>query len=103
MVYLVLVVCLDAAGITCLKLSRGFAVPGFALGMLLCYGIELACLALALRRIPMSLAYAIRCGAGTALVTLIGCFAFHEPLTMAKAASLGLIALGVAGLNLSKS
>ncbi len=101
MFYLVLVVGLDAAGVTCLKLSGGFSKPGYALAMLLCYGLELICLALALRRIPMGLVYALRCGAGTALVALIGCLAFHEPLTVAKAVSLGLIIFGVIGLNMS--
>ena len=103
MFYLVLVVGLDAAGVTCLKMSHGVLLSWFVPGMLLCYCLELVCLALALRRLPMGLAYALRCGAGTASVAVIGCLAFHEPMTLAKALSLGLIIFGVGGLNLSVS
>jgi small multidrug resistance pump len=43
--------------------------------------------------------YAVWSGVGTALAATIGIAYFREPLTLIKAASLGLVILGVVGLS----
>jgi small multidrug resistance pump len=55
----------------------------------------------ALKKIDMSMAYAVWAGVGTALITLVGIFFFKEPATMLKLASIALIIIGVVGLHLS--
>ena len=49
----------------------------------------------------MSVAYAIWSGVGTVLITVIGVLHFKESVTMIKIACIGLIIIGVVGLNLS--
>ena len=44
--------------------------------------------------------YAIWSGAGTSLMALVGYWVFNESLPPLKVASIGLIVLGVIGLNL---
>ena len=56
---------------------------------------------LALRRLELSVAYAIWSGVGTALTAMIGFAYFREPLTLIKLASLALVVLGVVGLSLA--
>jgi small multidrug resistance pump len=58
-------------------------------------------LTLALKRIDVSVAYAVWSGVGTALIATIGVLWFKEPATALKLVSLGLIILGVIGLNMS--
>ncbi len=49
---------------------------------------------------PVSVAYAVWAGAGTALVALVGLAFLDEPLSWVKALCLVLIIGGVVGLNL---
>ena len=56
---------------------------------------------LALKRLDLSMAYAIWSGVGTALAAMIGITYFREPLTLFKIASLMLVILGVVGLSLA--
>jgi small multidrug resistance pump len=56
---------------------------------------------LALKRLDLSVTYAIWSGVGTALAALIGIAYFREPLTLIKVASLALVILGVVGLSLA--
>jgi small multidrug resistance pump len=57
-------------------------------------------LTLSLKRLDVSLAYAVWSGMGTALIATIGMLWFREPMTAVKLASLALIIIGVLGLNL---
>ncbi len=56
---------------------------------------------MALKKIDLSIAYAIWAGVGTALIVLIGVAHFKEPLTLIKMVSIGLIIIGVVGLSLN--
>jgi small multidrug resistance pump len=91
----------EVMGTTSMKLSRGFSrlIPSILIFVF--YGISFAFTTFALRRLEISIAYAVWSGVGTALVALIGWLWFKEPLTALKVISLALIVLGVAGLNLS--
>lgn len=64
------------------------------------YVVSFACLAQALRTLPVSLAYAMWSGIGTAVVALIGVLALGEALSLAKVAGVALIVVGVVVLNL---
>lgn len=92
---------LEVAGITSIKLSRGFAevIPSIAVPVF--YVLSAAAVILALKRLDLSVTYAIWSGVGTALATLIGMAYFREPLTLFKLGSLALVIIGVVGLSLA--
>ena len=100
-VYLGLAIGLEIAGTTCLKLSEGFTRIIPSLFIFIFYGLSFVLLTLAVKVIPISLAYAIWSGVGTALIALIGFVAFDEPATALKVMFIGLIIIGVVGLQLS--
>ena len=63
--------------------------------------LSAAAVILALKRLDLSVTYAIWSGVGTALATLIGMAYFREPLTLFKLGSLALVIIGVVGLSLA--
>jgi len=65
------------------------------------YGLSFTLLTMVLKRMDVSIAYAIWSGLGTALIAIIGSIYFNEPMTLVKLVSLGLVIIGVFGLNLS--
>lgn len=99
--YLILAILLEVSGTTCLKLSHGFTktVPSVLLFIL--YGCSFTSFSLALKKIDVSVAYAVWSGVGTALIATVGILWFREPLNAVKIISIGLIILGVIGLRLS--
>lgn len=99
--YLALAIILEVLGTTSMKLSEGFTKIVPSIAMLLLYIASLAALTMALKRIEMSIAYAIWAGIGTALIALIGVVLFKEELSLLKVLSIGLIIAGVVGLHLS--
>jgi small multidrug resistance pump len=92
---------LEVAGITSMKLSRGFAEPLPSLAVPVFYVLSAAAVILALKRLDLSVTYAIWSGVGTALAAMIGIAYFREPLTLLKFGSLLLVVLGVVGLSLA--
>jgi small multidrug resistance pump len=92
---------LEVAGITSMKLSRGFAEPIPSLAVPVFYVLSAAAVILALKRLDLSVTYAIWSGVGTALAAMIGIAYFREPLSLFKLASLLLVVLGVVGLSLA--
>ncbi len=57
-------------------------------------------LAIALKKLPLSVAYAIWTGIGTAGTVLFGIFYFHEPTSMAHLICVALIICGIIGLRI---
>ena len=100
-IYLAAAILLEVAGITSMKLSRGFSEVVPSLAVPLFYMLSAAAVILALRRLDLGVTYAVWSGIGTALAAVIGIAYFREPLTLIKAASLALVILGVVGLTLS--
>ena len=92
---------LEVIGSTMMKLSNGFTLFWPSVAVFVCYSLSLIGLTIVLKTIDLSVAYAIWCGVGIALVALIGIFYFKEPLTAQRVASLLLIIVGVVGLQLS--
>jgi small multidrug resistance pump len=100
-IYLTAAILLEVAGLTSMKLSRGFSEVGPSIAVPLFYVLSAGALIVALRRLDLSVTYAVWSGVGTALAALIGVAYFREPLTLIKIASLGLVILGVVGLSLA--
>ncbi|WP_445475564.1 DMT family transporter [Methanococcoides methylutens] len=100
-VFLFAAILFEVMGTTCMKLSEGFTKTLPSIMIFLFYGISFALFTLALKRLEVSLAYAIWSGIGTLSITAIGIFYFDETLTALKVGSIALIIIGVIGLNLS--
>lgn len=98
--WLAVAVLFEVAGTIFMKMSEGLSKPGLAVLMGIFYLISFGVMSLALKEIPVSIAYAIWSGAGITILTVVGLFAFQEPMTWLKAGSLLLIILGVAGLRM---
>ena len=95
---------LEVAGTTFLQLSEQLTrlVPTSVMG--LCYIASFYFLSLALRAIPIGLAYAIWSGLGIVLISIIGYVKFRQALDTPALVGVGLIVAGVAIVNVfSKS
>ena len=92
---------LEVAGTTSMKLSEGFTRFVPTLLLFVFYAASFAALTFALRKIEISVAYALWSGIGTALIAAIGILYFRETATLMKFVSVLFIIIGVVGLNLS--
>ena len=99
--YLAGAIVLEVSGTTCMKLSEGFAKLVPSILIFVFYALSFIALTIALKTIDVSVVYAIWSGIGTALIATIGILYFKESVTILKFASIGLIIIGVVGLNLS--
>jgi small multidrug resistance pump len=81
--------------------AEGFTNPGWAAVVFGGYAFSIWLLTVVVKEMPVSVAYAIWAGAGTALVAMVGLLFLGEQLTLVKAASLAMIVAGVVGLNLA--
>jgi len=99
-ILLFVAILLEVAGITSMKLSRGFAEPLPSIAVPVFYVFSALAVILALKRLELSTAYAIWSGVGTALAAMIGVAYFREPLSLFKIDSL-LLVIGVVGLSLA--
>ena len=82
-----------------MKLAGGFS----KLWPSIFYAAAFVTLTFAIKKIDISVAYAIWSGVGTALIALVGILYFKEAATMLKFASIFLIIAGVAGLKIGNS
>ena len=89
----------EVIGTLALKASDGFTRPVPATIVVVGYGIAFWLLALVLKHFSVGTTYAIWSAVGTAAIALIGIAAYGESVNVLKVASLGLIILGVVGLN----
>jgi small multidrug resistance pump len=99
------VVLLAAIGIevgatTALPRTRGFHDLPWSLLVLGGYGLSIWLLAVVTRQMPVSVAYAVWSGLGTAAIAALGVVAFGERFDVVKLSALTLIIAGVVVLNL---
>jgi small multidrug resistance pump len=99
-VLLVMAIGVEVGASALLPRAAGFTQPWWSAVVLTGYGVSIWLLALVVRTIPVSIAYAIWAGLGTAAVAVLGFLFLGESMDWLKATSLGLIVLGVVGLNL---
>jgi small multidrug resistance pump len=93
----------EIVGTTALKASEGLSRLVPALLVVVFYGASFACLAIALKRLEVGVAYAIWSGVGTAAIAAIGIVWFGEAQSALKLVSLALVVAGVVGLNLAEA
>jgi len=100
-VLLLVAIVVEVISTALLSKAEGFTNPFWSAVVLGGYGISIWLLAVVVRTLPVSVAYAVWSGVGTAIVAVIAYFFLGESMTVLKAASLGLIVAGVIGLNLA--
>ena len=98
-IMLALAIASEVTATVALKASDGFSRPLPAAIVVAGYALSFWLLALVLKHLSVGTTYAVWSAAGTAAVALIGVFAYGEAAGALKLASLGLIVLGVIGLN----
>ncbi|MBS1584519.1 MAG: multidrug efflux SMR transporter [Bacteroidetes bacterium] len=91
----------EVLGTISMKYADGFTKLVPSILVFLFYGISLAVLVFVLEKMEVSIAYAIWASAGTALIAIIGIMFYHEHVSLLKLVSIGLIILGILGLELS--
>ena len=99
--YLTAAIATEVAGTVALKHTDGFSRLLPSALVLLGYGLSVVLLALTLRELPLGLTYAVWAGIGTAAIAAIGMVALGEPVSVMRISSIGLIVVGVIGLNLT--
>ena len=93
--YLVIAIIAEVIGTSALKAAEGFTRPLPSLVVVVGYATAFYFLSLALKVIPVGIAYAIWSGVGVALITLIGWVLFKQRLDAPALAGLALIVAGV--------
>lgn len=86
---------------TWMKMSENFSKLLPTIGMYVGYLISYTLLAFSLKRIDVSVAYAVWSAVGTVVIAVIGICMFKEQVNAMKVISILFIVLGVIGLNLS--
>lgn len=99
-VYLGIAILFETLGTTLLKASDGMTriVPGAS--AFAAYAVSFWLLALALRVVPVGVAYAIWAGLGICLIAAIGWVAFGQKLDWAALLGMALILSGILVINL---
>jgi len=97
--YLGFAILAEVIATSALKTSDGFSRLWPSVITVVAYGIAFYLLSQTLKRMEIGVVYAIWSGAGTAAMALVGFWVFNEQLDALKVISIGLIVLGVIGLN----
>ncbi|MBN8261424.1 multidrug efflux SMR transporter [uncultured Stenotrophomonas sp.] len=102
--FLAIAIVSEVVGTSGLKASNGFSKLGPSLVSIVAYGASFYFLSLALRSVPISMAYAVWAGLGIALIAVVGWVAFGQKIDGWGALGISLILAGVLVMNLlSKS
>ena len=100
-ILLLIAIVIEVVATALLPRAQGFTDLVWSAVVLGGYGVSIWLLAIVVRTLPVSVAYAVWSGLGTAIVAVIAYFFLGESMTPLKAASLAMIVVGVVGLNLA--
>ena len=98
--YLAIAIMLEVAGTLSLKVSSQNNSLSATFFVVVFYLASFSFLWLAIKKLDISLAYAIWAGAGTAIIALLGWLIFKDTMTFMKVIFISLIIIGVVGLKL---
>ncbi|CAM5779271.1 multidrug efflux SMR transporter [Castellaniella caeni] len=97
--YLFIAIVAEVIATSALKVSEGFSRLAPSIVTIVGYGLAFYLLALALKTIPVGVAYAVWSGVGIVAIAAIGYFFFGQTLDAAALIGIGLILAGVLVLN----
>ncbi len=99
--YLGLAIVFELIGSSFIKMSDGYTKPLPTAIFVVAYIICFYFLSLALRNIPLGVAYAVWSGIGIVCTTLISVFIFKQSINVQTMTGIGLILIGVVVMHLS--
>jgi small multidrug resistance pump len=102
-ILLVAAIAIEVASTATLPRTDGFSNPAWTVAVVAGYSLSIGLLSVAVKQIPVSVAYAAWSGLGTAGIAVVGFFFLEESLDAVKVTALGLIIVGVVVLNLQTS
>ena len=82
-----------------LKMTEGFSKLLPSIVTIVGTILSFALLSVAMKKLPLSMAYAIWTGIGTVGTVLFGVFYFHEPITLPHIICVVMIVVGIMGLK----
>ena len=100
-ILLAVAIALEVASSALLPKAEGFTNVPWTIVVMAGYAAAIWLLTIIVKTVPVSVAYAIWAGTGTALVAVVGYLFLGESLGWVKAVSLAMIVAGVVGLNLT--
>src|SRR5690349_8398690 len=86
---------IEVGATAALPRTRGFHDPSWSLAVVAGYALSIWLLSVVVRTMPVSIAYAVWSGVGTAAVAVIGFLYLGESMNVLKALCLVLIVAGV--------
>jgi small multidrug resistance pump len=98
--FLAVAIALEIVATSALKRADGFSNLVPTMLVLLGYGGAFYCLSVALRTIPLGVAYAIWSAVGIVAISIIGALVYRQTLDLAAMVGLALIVAGVLVINL---
>lgn len=101
-IYLGLAIIFETLSASSMKLSYGFSKPTYSLLVFIFLLLSTFFLALTIKEMKVSIAYAIWSGIGMVLIVMIDFFLFKEKVTFKETISIVFIVIGIAGLYLNK-
>lgn len=101
--YLIMAIVLEVIGTSALQASEQFTRPKPLILTAIGYAASFYFLSLALRTLPVGIAYAVWSGLGIVLIALVGLVWFDQKLDAPAVAGLALIVAGVGVINLFSS
>ena len=90
----------EIVGTSALKASDGMSRLGPAAVVVAGYAVAFSFMSVAIRSIPVGVAYAVWSGVGIVLITAVGWLLYGQRLDAPALAGMGLIVAGVAVINL---
>jgi small multidrug resistance pump len=97
---LLVAIAVEVVATASLPKAEGFTVPSWTIFVVAGYVLSIWLLTLVVREIPVSVAYAVWSGLGTAGITVVGYAFLNESIDTTKVAGIAFVIVGVVLLNL---
>ncbi len=99
-VFLAVAIIAEIVATTMLKATEGFSRLIPSIIVIVMYAVAFYCLSLVLRAMPVGVAYAIWCGLGVFLVSVVCAYVYKQIPDTPAMIGMGLIILGVVVINI---
>ena len=96
---LLVAIAIEVVSTALLPKAEGFTHPVWSAAVVAGYVVSIWLLTLVVRDIPVSVAYAVWSGLGTAAITVVGVLLLDEGLDILKVSGITLVIVGVVLLN----
>jgi small multidrug resistance pump len=93
----------EVFGTACIQASQQFTRPLPSLGVVVGYAAAFWFLSMALKTLPLGIAYATWSGLGILLATSVGWVVFRQPVTPAALLGMACVVFGIAVMHLSRA